>query len=154
MTGGRKKLLRSSLLGLMACWALASTPSWADPDYSAAIKADPGYDTLKARPMWVEKIADGLYVIRGPITVDDKQQAAQPPANTAPQSQGGATALPNTLRARTPDMLPHEPSDTTVRVTPAGVILVDSKTTDETAASILQLVKTIRPNDNCRNFNK
>ena len=144
MTGARKKLLSSSLLGLMACWAMASAPSWAEPDYSAAIKADPGYDTLKARPMWVEKITDGLYVIRGPITVDDKQRAPLPPVSTTPQSPGGVAAH-GVQNARPPDMLPHEPSDTTVRVTPAGVILVDSKTTDETAASILQLVKTITP---------
>ena len=141
MTGGSNKLLRFSFLGLIACWAMASAPSWAEPDYSAAIKADPGYDTLTARPMWVEKITDGLYVIRGPITVDDGRRAAPPAVSTTPQSQGAhAHGVQNT---RPPDMLPHEPSDTTVRVTPAGVILFDSKTTDEHAASILQLVKTI-----------
>lgn len=107
------RAIEAGLLALAASYVLSPSPAFAkEPDYSNAIKASPGYDTLTARPMWIEKITDGLYVIRGPITISKD------------------------------DKLPHEPGDTTVRVTPGGVILVDAKY-PENAAGILQLVKSI-----------
>jgi glyoxylase-like metal-dependent hydrolase (beta-lactamase superfamily II) len=78
------------------------------------------FDTLTARPMWIEKIKDGLYVIRGPIG-------------------RCMNACPN---GEPVDDVYHEPGDVAVRVTSEGVILVDDKF-DENVPQILALIKTV-----------
>ena len=59
-----------------------------------------------AKPMQIEKVKDGLYVIRGPFNP------------CAPNGCGGAYG---------DDGLLHEAGDVAVRVTPEGLILVDDK---------------------------
>src|SRR5687768_18575537 len=59
-----------------------------------------------AKPMQIEKVKDGLYVIRGPFNF------------CAPNGCGGAYG---------DDGLLHEAGDVAVRVTPEGLILVDDK---------------------------
>jgi cyclase len=61
------------------------------------------------KPMTVDKVKDGLYVIRGPFSV------------CGPQGCRGSS--PKALA----DGLMHEAGDVVVRVTPDGVILVDDK---------------------------
>lgn len=63
-------------------------------------------EVLTAGPTRVERVKDGLYVIRGPFV----------PCGTRGCRPGGAD-----------DGLIHEPGDVAVRVTPEGVILVDDK---------------------------
>jgi len=63
-------------------------------------------EVLTAGPTRVEKVRDGLYVIRGPFV----------PCGTRGCRPGGAD-----------DGLIHEPGDVAARVTPEGVILVDDK---------------------------
>ena len=63
-------------------------------------------EVLAAGPTRVERVKDGLYVIRGPFV----------PCGTRGCRPGGAD-----------DGLIHEPGDVAVRVTPEGVILVDDK---------------------------
>jgi len=60
-------------------------------------------------PMTIEKVKDGLYVVRGPFSV------------CGPAGCRGAS--PQALA----DGLPHEAGDVAVRVTAEGVILVDTK---------------------------
>jgi glyoxylase-like metal-dependent hydrolase (beta-lactamase superfamily II) len=62
--------------------------------------------TQPAKPMQIEKVKDGLYVIRGPFNP------------CAPNGCGGAYK---------DDGLLHEAGDVAVRVTPEGLILVDDK---------------------------
>ena len=68
------------------------------------------------KPMWVDKVWENLFVIRGPAV----------------------------LRPTMPDNLLHEPGDVAVLVTPDGVILVDDKYA-ENAADVMNMVKSISP---------
>lgn len=76
----------------------------------------------RPRPMWIEKIRDGLYVIRGPLG----------PCMNA--------CTPNFPR----DGMLHEPGDVAVRVTDEGVILVDDKFAVN-VPDIVRLVRTVTP---------
>ncbi len=69
--------------------------------------------------MWVEKVKDGLYVVRGPLGI----------------CMG--PCVPNSL---TPDGVLHEPGDVAVRVTPEGLIIVD----DKFARDVPDLLKIIK----------
>lgn len=78
------------------------------------------YEQLSPRPMWIEKVRDGLYLIRGPL---------------------GAcmdACRPGSMR----DGHLHEPGDVAVRVTGAGVILVDDKFADN-VPDVVRLVKSV-----------
>lgn len=92
-----------------------------------AFTQDPGLrmrtETLVEGPMRIDKVKDGLYIIRGPFL---------------PCAPRGCT--PNA----TDDGLIHEAGDVAVRVTPEGVILVDDKF-PEHVADVLRLVRTITP---------
>jgi glyoxylase-like metal-dependent hydrolase (beta-lactamase superfamily II) len=72
-------------------------------------------------PMRIEKVKDGLFVIRGPFN----------PCSTRGCRPNGAD-----------DGLFHEPGDVAVRVTPAGVILIDDKY-PENVADVLANVKSV-----------
>ena len=74
-----------------------------------------------AAPMQIEKVKDGLYLIRGPFN------------RCAPNGCGGGYA---------DDGLLHEAGDVAVRVTPEGLIVVDDKY-QENVADILEKVKSI-----------
>src|SRR5687767_14778021 len=78
-------------------------------------------ETLVQGPMRIDKVKDGLYVVRGPFL---------------PCAPRGCT--PN----GTDDGLIHEAGDVAVRVTLEGVILVDDKF-PEHVATVLDLVRTI-----------
>jgi glyoxylase-like metal-dependent hydrolase (beta-lactamase superfamily II) len=78
------------------------------------------------KPMTVEKVKDGLYVIRGPFSVC----ATGGCRGSAPQAAA--------------DGLVHEAGDVAVRVTPGGVILVDDKF-PWNADELLEKVKSITP---------
>jgi cyclase len=78
-------------------------------------------ERLVAGPMRTEKVRDGLYVIRGPFV----------PCSTRGCRPNGSD-----------DGLIHEPGDVAVRVTPAGLIVVDDKY-PENVADVLTQVKTI-----------
>ena len=76
-------------------------------------------EVLKAGQMRVEKVKEGLFVIRGPF-------------------------VPCTTRGCRPngpdDGLIHEPGDVAVRVTPEGLILIDDKYPD----NILEVLSQVR----------
>ena len=74
-----------------------------------------------AMPMQIEKVKDGLYLIRGPFN------------RCAPNGCSGGCG---------DDGLLHEAGDVAVRVTPEGLILVDDKYQDN-VADILEKVKSI-----------
>jgi cyclase len=76
---------------------------------------------LAARPMWIEKIKDGLYIIRGPIEVGCM-------LGCKPGEKG--------------DGVLHEPGVTAARVTPEGVVLVDAKFAQH-VPQILALVRSV-----------
>jgi len=76
------------------------------------------YSSLTARPMWIEKVKDGLYLIRGPL---------------GPCMNACTPGFPR-------DGLLHEPGDVAVRVTGAGVILVD----DKFAVNVPRIVALVR----------
>lgn len=78
------------------------------------------YEQLSPRPMWIEKIKEGLYLIRGPLGVCMD------------------ACRPGSMR----DGHLHEPGDVAVRVTGAGVILVDDKFADN-VPDIIRLVKSV-----------
>ena len=78
------------------------------------------YEQLSPRPMWIEKVKDGLYLIRGPLGVCMD------------------ACRPGSMR----DGHLHEPGDVAVRVTGAGVILVDDKFADN-VPDIVRLVKSV-----------
>lgn len=63
-------------------------------------------EILARGPMRIDEVKDGLYVIRGPFL----------PCGTRGCTPNGSD-----------DGLIHEPGDVAVRVTPAGLILVDDK---------------------------
>lgn len=77
--------------------------------------------TKPAKPMQIEKVKDGLYVIRGPFNP------------CAPNGCGGAYK---------DDGLLHEAGDVAVRVTPEGLILVDDKFQNN-VQDILEHVKSV-----------
>ena len=74
-----------------------------------------------AAPMRIEKVKDGLYLVRGPFN------------RCAPNGCGGTYG---------DDGLLHEAGDVAVRVTPEGLILVDDKY-QHNVAEILEMVKTV-----------
>jgi len=78
------------------------------------------YGQLSPRPMWIEKVKDGLYLIRGPLG----------PCMDA--CRAGSVR----------DGQLHEPGDVAVRVTGRGVILVDDKFADN-VPDIIRLVKSV-----------
>jgi len=78
-------------------------------------------EVLQAGPMRIEEVAPDLYVIRGPFL----------PCTTRGCRPGGPD-----------DGLVHEPGDVAVRVTPAGVILVDDKY-PENLTELLALVRSV-----------
>src|SRR3954468_2840443 len=80
------------------------------------------YSELTPRPMWAEKVKEGLFVIRGPLG----------PCLPMP--------CPAVATPVNPDGLLHEPGDVVVRVTPEGLILVDTKF----AYNIPELLEVIR----------
>lgn len=59
-----------------------------------------------SRPMWIEKVRDGLYIIRGPIVFG---------------------CMLGCKSGEAGDGVLHEPGVTAVRVTPQGVVMVDAK---------------------------
>ncbi len=78
-------------------------------------------EKLATGPMRVDKVKDGLFVIRGPFV----------PCGTRGCRPGGAD-----------DKLIHEPGDVALRVTSEGAILIDDKY-PENVADVLALVKTV-----------
>jgi hypothetical protein len=79
-------------------------------------------EILKERPMRADKVKDGLFVIRGPFL---------------PCMRGCAPG-------QTGDGLMHESGDVAVRVTPAGLVVVDDKFPDQ-ATDVLAQVKQASP---------
>src|SRR5215212_4693943 len=75
-------------------------------------------EVLVEGPMRADKVKDGLYVIRGPFL---------PCMRGCPPGQTG-------------DGLIHESGDVALRVTPAGLIVVDDKFPDQ-ASDVLAQVK-------------
>ena len=71
-------------------------------------------------PMRIEKVKDGLYVVRGPFH----------------------KCAPNGCGAYADDGFLHEPGDVAVRVTPNGLIVVDDKY-QENAAEVMRLIRTV-----------
>jgi cyclase len=71
-------------------------------------------------PMRIEKVKDGLYLVRGPFH----------------------KCAPNGCGAYADDGFLHEPGDVAVRVTPEGLIVVDDKYNDN-VADVLQQIRTI-----------
>lgn len=71
-------------------------------------------------PMRIERVKDGLYVIRGPFH----------------------KCAPNGCGAYGDDGFLHEPGDVAVRVTPDGLIVVDDKY-QENADEVLRLIRTV-----------
>ena len=89
---------------------------------TSAVEPQKPYSELTARPMWAEKVKEGLFVIRGPL---------------GPCLPMPCPAVPTALN---PDGLLHEPGDVAVRVTPEGLIIVDTKF----AYNIPELLKVIK----------
>ena len=79
-------------------------------------------EVLQPGPIRIDMVKEGLFVIRGPFSA-------------CMRTTCGPTQ-------RNPDGLMHEPGDVAVRVTPAGLIVVDSKFTDQTA-EVLAQIRTI-----------
>jgi glyoxylase-like metal-dependent hydrolase (beta-lactamase superfamily II) len=73
-------------------------------------------------PMRVEKVKDGLFVIRGPFH----------------------KCAPNGCGAYADDGFLHEPGDVAVRVTSDGLIVVDDKY-NENAADVMQQIRSVSP---------
>ena len=101
--------------------ALAITAPLALAPAARAVEPQKPYSEMTPRPMWIEKVKDGLYVVRGPLGI----------------CMG--PCVPNSL---TPDGVLHEPGDVAVRVTPAGVIMVDDKFAPN-VPEVLRLIKTV-----------
>jgi cyclase len=79
-------------------------------------------EILKEAPMRADKVKEGLYVIRGPFL----------------------PCMTGCRPGQTGDGLIHESGDVAVRVTPAGLIVVDDKFASQ-AADVLARIKTISP---------
>ena len=86
---------------IMTCLSLLSSSGLAFAQQKQSTIVQPG-----PRPMWIEKIRDGLYVIRGPIN---------------------AGCMLGCKLGEAGDGVLHEPGVVAARVTPEGVILVDAK---------------------------
>src|SRR6476661_8427853 len=78
-------------------------------------------EKLARGPMRIDKVKEGLFVIRGPFL----------PCGTRGCRPNGPD-----------DGLIHEPGDVALRVTPAGAILIDDKY-PENVADVLAAVKTV-----------
>lgn len=91
---------------------------------SAAFAVEPQkpYSQMTPRPMWVEKVKDGLYVVRGPL----------------------GTCMGPCVPGQPLDGALHEPGDVAVRVTPEGLIIVDTKFVRD-VPDLLKIIKTISP---------
>lgn len=79
---------------------------------------------LVEKPMRVDKLKDGLYVVRGPFRLCGTRGCVRPGARD--------------------DGMLHEPGDVAVRVTPAGLILIDNKYPED-VAELMRQVRTISP---------
>ena len=79
-------------------------------------------EILREGPIRADKVKDGLYVIRGPFL----------------------PCMTGCRPGQTGDGLIHESGDVAVRVTPAGLIVVDDKFASQ-AADVLTLVKAVSP---------
>lgn len=100
-------------LGLLCC--IAAAPLTAQP-FSKHMP-----EVLEAGPMRIDRVKDGLYLIRGPFL----------------------PCTPNGCRPNGPDDgLYHEAGDVALRVTSRGLILVDDKFANH-VPNILSLVRTI-----------
>jgi glyoxylase-like metal-dependent hydrolase (beta-lactamase superfamily II) len=75
-------------------------------------------ETLSRGPMRTEKVKENLYVVRGPFVPCG-------PRGCSPNAPD--------------DGLIHEPGDVAIRITPAGVILIDDKFTENVAEVMTQL---------------
>jgi len=91
---------------------------------TSAVEPQKPYSELTARPMWAEKVKDGLFVVRGPL---------------GPCLPMPCPAVPTPVN---PDGLLHEPGDVAVRVTPEGLIIVDTKFAYN-VPELLAVIKTI-----------
>ena len=83
-------------------------------------------EDIGAGPMQIEMVKEGLFLIRGPFSRCMRDNCP-----------------PDSARSYADD-LNHESGDIAVRVTPQGLILVDSKFYDQ-VDNILELVRTISP---------
>ena len=99
-----------------AAFAAALSCAWAGGAGAAPQPAAP-----VARAMWIEKVKDGLYLIRGPQDVGCM-------SGCRPDQKG--------------DGVLHEPGTTLARVTREGVILVDAKFAPN-VPQILSLLRTV-----------
>jgi cyclase len=79
-------------------------------------------EILREGPMRADRVKEGLYVIRGPFL----------------------PCMTGCRPGQTGDGLIHESGDVAVRVTPAGLIIVDDKFASQ-AADVLARIKTISP---------
>jgi len=113
-----RRLTARAASGLAAAAAVLAAPLTA-----SAVEPQKPYSQLTPRPMWVEKVKDGLFVVRGPLGI----------------CMG--PCVPNSL---TPDGVLHEPGDVAVRVTPEGLIIVDTKFARD-IPELLRMIKTISP---------
>lgn len=83
-------------------------------------------ENIAAGPMQIQRVKDGLYLIRGPF------------------SRCMRSECPDDSGRRYADDLNHESGDIAVRVTSQGLILIDSKFYDQ-VDNILELVRSISP---------
>jgi cyclase len=79
---------------------------------------------LVEKPMRVDRLKEGLFVVRGPFRLCGTRGCSRPGAKD--------------------DGMLHEPGDVAVRVTPEGLILVDNKYPEDVPGLLAQ-VKTISP---------
>lgn len=79
------------------------------------------YEALSPRPMWIDEVKEGLYVIRGPIFMGCTRSCR-------PGQEG--------------DGLLHEAGDVAVRVTEEGVIVIDAKF-PEMVDDIMLLIRSV-----------
>ena len=105
--------MRTAALAALALLALTARPA-------AAVEPQKPYAELGTRPMWIEPVKPGLYVVRGAIGV----------------CMG--PCAPNAVL----DGALHEPGDVAVRVTPEGVIMVDTKF-ERDVPEVLRLIRTV-----------
>lgn len=78
--------------------------------------------TLTPQPMRIDKVKDGLYVVRGPFLPCSSRNGCEP--------------------GTVDDGVLHEPGDVAVRVTSEGVILIDDKFSHN-VAGVLEQVKSV-----------
>ena len=107
---------------LAVALALAVTLGLAAVATQSRVPLKQELESLAEGPMRADRVKDGLYVIRGPFLYCMR---GCPPGQTG-------------------DGLVHESGDVAVRVTPAGLIVVDDKFPDQ-AADVLAQVKKVSP---------